>query len=113
MMKDIKPRNYLTQNLQKNVNFQNQSFNLKNLFSSFGLIPANNLSNQYNVASGSISIKPNSIFGFMYPTHDDQASMKSTAFNNFVQSFGNDKKTEKKNRKFVTMNASNTNVEIS
>ena len=95
-MKDIKPRNYLTQNLQKNVNFQNQSFNLKNLFSSFGLRPANNLSYQYYVASGSISIKPNSIFGFMYPTHDDQASMKSTAFNNFVQSFGNDKKTEKK-----------------
>ena len=83
------------------------------MFSNFGLKPANSISYQYNPGSGSISIKPNSVFGFTYPSHDQQTSMKSTAFNNFVLSLGNGKKTEKKNRTFVIMNATKTNVEKS
>ena len=47
----------------------------------------------------------------MNSVHEEQSSIKSNAFKNFVNSFGNDKKIYKKNRTSIIMNVAKPPIE--
>ena len=46
----------------------------------------------------------------MNSVHEEQSSIKSNAFKNFVNSFGNDKKILKKKRSSIIMNVAKLSI---